>query len=463
MAEKLTNNLVESIPVPAKGATTFWDNDPKARGFGVRIFAATKQNPDGVRSFFINYWLDGVERRHTIGKYPTWSAVAARAEAQELRKRIDRGEDPTQQKRERREAPTVGDLIDRYIADHLPNKAASETEARKNDEIRMLDLIGEALGRRRKVVDIHDGDIEAMHKQITETRGPVRANRVLAIASKAFSLSLKRLAGENKPWRDAVAGNPCQGVERNPEEGKERFFSEAEIAALSDALNEHTARASADCIRFIMLTGCRPGEAMKATWSQMDAEPGYWVKPSAHTKQRKVHRAPLNPPALVFLDELRKKRKPGSTNPHLFPGEVAGEPIKQIWAVWYAARDRATIALWKSAGGAIAEVIADLEAGLKRPPTIEECQALAEQRGITLPAGLINTRPYDLRHTFASVGAGGGLSLPIIGKLLGHTQARTTQRYAHLADDPLKEATKTIGAVISGAGQPSAKLLTIKG
>lgn len=455
MADKLTNDLVETIPAPAKGALTRWDNDPKARGFGVRIFAPTKQNPAGVRSFFINYRIDGIERRHTIGKYPTWSAAAARAEAQELRKRVDRGEDPANEKRERREAPTIRDLIDRYIKDHLPQKAVMEIAHRLNDEHRMLDLIGESLDWRRKVAEIHFGDIEAMHRQITENRGPVRANRILSIASKVFSLSLKPLAGENKPWRDAAGGNPCSGVRRNPEEGRERFFSEAEIAALSDALNEHTTGSAADCIRFIMLTGCRPGEAMQATWSQMDVEPGYWVKRSAHTKQRKVHRVPLSPPALTLLAKLREARKDRGNNPYVFPGQVAGESLKQIWGIWYAARDGATIALWASGSAEIAGIVFDLEAGLKRPPTIEECQALAQERDITLPAGLLGTRPYDLRHTFASVGAGGGLSLPIIGKLLGHTQARTTQRYAHLADDPLREATKTIGAVISGAGQPA--------
>jgi integrase len=463
MAEKLTNDLVESIEAPVKGAVTRWDNDPRARGFGVRVFAPTPQNPAGVRSFFINYRHDGVERRHTIGKYPTWSAAAARAEAHELRKRIDRGEDPADQKRERREAPTIRDLVDRYINDHLPRKAAAENVARLNDEKRMLDLIGNSLGWRRTVADTHVGDIEAMHRQITTRRGPVRANRVLAIASKAFSLSLKPLAGENKPWRDAAAGNPCKGVQRNPEEGRERFFSEAEIAALSDALNEHTTGSAADCIRFIMFTGCRPGEAMKATWAQMEVEPGYWVKRSAHTKQRKVHKVPLSPPAIALLEKLRESRKERGNSQHLFPGQVAGEPLKQIWGIWYAARDRATIALWLSSSTDLAKMAAKIEAGLKRSPTMEECRALAEQLKITLPAGLLGTRPYDLRHTFASVGAGGGLSLPIIGKLLGHTQARTTQRYAHLADDPLKEATKTIGAVISGAGQPAAKLLTIKG
>jgi integrase len=276
-----TGDLIESIAAPAKGAVTVWDNDPNGNS-----------RPDPRQ----------------------------RPGARHRNKRIDRGEDPASQKRERREAPTIRDLVDRYIADHLPKKAAADDPARKNDEIRIVDLIGDALGWRSKVVDIHLGDLEVMHREITKTRGAVRANRVLAVASKAFSLSLKPLPGETKPWRDAAAGNPCKGVERNHEEGKERFFSEAEIAALSDALNEQEDRASADCLRFIMVTGCRPGEARKATWAQMELEPGYWVKPSAHTKQRKVHKVPLSPPALALLEQLREKRKPKEKNPHICRG-----------------------------------------------------------------------------------------------------------------------------------------------
>src|SRR6266851_4487866 len=290
MATKLTSKILDAEPPPQKGATTLWDDEIK--GFGARVYAPTKRSPEGARSFFLNYRVDGVERRITIGDHPTWSVTAARAKAKELRKLIDGGEDPTAQKRERREAPTIKDLKDRYVTDHLPKKAANDSKGPRNDELRMLDLIGEALGWQTKVADVHAGDAEDMHKRLTEERGPVRANRVLAIASKAFSLSQKPLPGETKPWRDAAAGNPCKGVERNAEEGKERFFSEAEIAALSDALSAQEDRASADCLRFIMMTGCRPGEAMKSSWAQMDAEPGFWVKRSAHTKQRKVHRAP---------------------------------------------------------------------------------------------------------------------------------------------------------------------------
>jgi integrase len=164
----------------------------------------------------------------------------------------------------------------------------------------------------------------------------------------------------------------------------------------------------------IMLTGCRPAEAMRAEWPEFDKEPGYWIKPSAHTKQRKVHRLPLSPPAIELIERLRKTRKGN----WVFPGDIAGEPLKALWHVWHFVR---------------------------------------RQTGLGADARL-----YDLRHTFASVGAGGGLGLPIIGRLLGHTQSRTTQRYAHLADDPLREAADKITAVITGAGKPSAEIINIK-
>ena len=192
------------------------------------------------------------------------------------------------------------------------------------------------------------------------------------------------------------------------------FSVKPELAAITDALAEYPGVA-ADCVRLIMLTGCRPAEAMEAEWAEFDKEPGYWVKPSAHTKQRKVHRLPLSPPAIELLDRLRKKRK----GKWVFPGDIAGEPLKALWHVWHFVRRKT---------------------GLGQ-----------------------DARVYDLRHTFASVGAGGGLGLPIIGKLLGHTQSRTTQRYAHLADDPLREAAEKITTVITGAGKPGAAVVNIKG
>src|SRR5262249_39099452 len=276
-----------------------------------------------------------------------------------------------------------------YITDHLPKKSA--VKRRVSDEKVMLAEIGDKLGKHTKVAEVHGGDIQDMHRRITESGRPVRANRILAICSKMFSLALMPRAGETLPWRNAALGNPCKGIEQNHEEAKERFFSQAELTAISDALARYRGGA-ADCVRLIMLTGARPIEAMKASWEEFDREPGYWIKPSAHTKQRKVHKLPLSPAAIELIERLRKKRK----GKWVFPGDVPGQHLTVLSRVWDFVRK---------------------ETGLGN-----------------------DARLYDLRHSFASVGAGGGLSLPIIGRLLGHTQSRTTERYAHLSDDPLREA-----------------------
>jgi integrase len=409
--KKLTTAVVKTVSAPA----LIWD--VRIPGLCLRAY------PGGAKSFLLNYRVNGRERRITIGAFPTWSVEAARARAKELRREIDAGRDPAGEKRERREAPTVQNLLDRYVAEHLPTKGAKgrkveylkkAVQYRENDERRMLDEIGRRLGRHGKVADIHGGDIREMHRGITATRGPVRANRILAVASKAFSLALVPLSGENKPWRDQAQGNPCRGIARNHEESRGRLFSQVELAAISDALADYPG-VSADCVRLIMLTGCRPSEAMHARWEEFDREPGYWVRPSAHTKQRREHRVPLAPPAMQLIERLGKKR----TSEFVFPGQVPGEPLRALWHVWHYVRDHAKL---------------DAHARL-----------------------------YDLRHSYASYAAGGGLSLPIIGRLLGHTQARTTQRYAgHLADDPLRDAVTKITNAITGAGKAGAEIVRIR-
>jgi integrase len=401
---RLNNKFVGALP-PGE---MWWDDDPKATGFGVRTYGS------GGRSFFIDYRLDGRQRRYTIGPFPRWSADAARERAKELRKLIDQGHDPAGMKRERREAPTIADLIERYIRDHLARKTLGEN--RKKDERRMLAEIGQKLGMATKVADVHAGDIANMHRRITESGRPVRANRMLTLTSKMFSMTLIPLSGENTPWRNAFLGNPCKGVTKNHEEGRERFYSSAELAAISDALNNYDGPA-ADCLRLLMLTGCRPGEALKARWCEFDAEPGLWIKPSSHTKQRKTHNLTLGPGAIELIERLREKRKPNAE--FVFPS-------------WDSQKDHLA--------------------------TLEFCWKHVKKR-----AGLrANDRVYDLRHSFAAIGASGGLGLPIIGRLLGHTSLRTTQRYAHIADEAAREAAERINAVITGTGKPGASVVRIR-
>ena len=375
-----------SIPGP------HWDS--KTPGFGVRV------NPGGSKSFFLNYRVHGRERRIVIGPFPRWSVTAARERAKELRREIDLGSDPASDRRDRRESATVQDLIDRYVADHVPRKKLHEAH-RRNDHMKMLDEIAKHLGKHTKVADVNFSDCQAMHQQIGELIGRPRANRILTIASKMFALSLIPRAREELAWRDAVLGNPCKGIERFPEDGRERFYSPEELAKISDALDQYPGVA-ADCVRLIMLTGCRPAEAMQAKWTEFETEPGFWVKPASNTKQNKIYKLPLNPQAIELIAGLRKKHK----GEWVFPGDNRGEHLAALHHVWKFVRKK---------------------------------------------TGVGEGRVYDLRHSVASIGAAEGLSLPVIGKLLGHASPRTTQRYVHLDGDTLREASTAIGNRIAGA------------
>jgi hypothetical protein len=110
MPERPDEARVRKIEAPREGDLLLFDSE--VVGFGVRVFAPTKRHPDGLRSFFLNYRINGSERRYKIGRFPAWTVAAARAEAREVRKGVDRGEDPTEQRREGRDAPTVRELAD---------------------------------------------------------------------------------------------------------------------------------------------------------------------------------------------------------------------------------------------------------------------------------------------------------------------------------------------------------------
>ena len=217
----------EARPAGDRRCKTHWDSE--ITGFGVRLFAPSSRRPAGAKSFFVNYRIDGREKRLTIGSHPDWSAGAARLEAKELRRRIDRGDDPAKERKDRREAPTVRDLAYRYKGEHLPGKAKS---SQVNDWQMIENEILPAIGD-RKVAEVDQVDIESLRRAITERGRAVRANRVLAVASKMFSLALKRKEGEAAPWRYQAQGNPCKGVARNPEEGHERFFRQPSLPPLA--------------------------------------------------------------------------------------------------------------------------------------------------------------------------------------------------------------------------------------
>jgi integrase len=383
-ATKLTDAIIKRLPTPAAGKKIAYDS--AVTGFGCCVYAS------GARTFIVNYRTRSRrERRITIGSFPDWSTAAARGEAAELKKVVDRGGDPLGDVKAARAAPTVSDLCDRFLVEYLPRKRPSTQHTYR---LQIENEIRPALGR-LKVAEAAFGDIDGLHRRINARGTPYRANRVIALVSRMFTLAVRW------QWR---ADNPCRGVERNVEHKRRRYLSADELARLTAALAQYPDQQSANIIRLLLLTGARRGEALSARWADFDAGFATWVKPGATTKQKTEHRVPLNAPARQLLVELRRQ-VPDDTA-WLFPANGGHRrDVKDAWA--------------------------------------SLCRA----------AGIAGARVHDLRHTYASVLASAGHGLKIIGELLGHTQPSTTDRYAHLFDDPLRAAAERAGAILSG--QPS--------
>jgi integrase len=382
LKQRLTDSIVKQLPGPdvrsGKKTRCRVCYDEEVPGFGVQINAS-----DG-RSFILNYSFYGHERRMTIGSVKDWKASAARVEAKRLRRLIDIGIDPMAEIDAKRRAPTVEALCARYLEEHLPKKRPNAAfDDRSMIERDILPVL-----KHRRVAEVSFSDVDALHRAITK-RAPYRANRVIALLSKMFSLAAKW------GWRSE---NPCKGVERNPENRRQLFLTHAEIERLWAWLDSHEDRQAASIIKLLLLTGARSGEVESMRWFDLDLDEGLWTKPSTITKQAREHRVPLSPPAVALLRDLKLRVFPSE---YVFP--LKGGYRKDIRPTWRQVRDV-----------------------LGRP----------------------ELRVHDLRHTYASILASSGLSLPVIGALLGHTQAATTQRYSHLFDEALRKATEQVAEVV---------------
>jgi hypothetical protein len=278
MPRRLTDKLAKAAPRPPRGSRIVYDTVVK--GFGLRVTAA------GSRAFVLNYRCkaDGRERRYTIGSFPDWGSGAARDEARRLKRAIDGGADPVGEQRATRAAPTVTDLCDRFIKDHLtPLRPATAHAYRRQLE----EIIKPHLGQ-LKVAGVTFADVQDMHRRISRERGPYAANRVITLLGRLFNLAVRW------QWR---ADNPAKGVERNRESRRQRYLSNAELARLMAALAAEPDRQAANVFRLLLLTGSRKSEVLGAKWADLDLEAGVWTKLGATTKQKTEHRVPLSGPA----------------------------------------------------------------------------------------------------------------------------------------------------------------------
>lgn len=407
---KLTGNIVNLLQ---PGSSTYIRFDSELPGFGCRV------TPAGAKSWIVEYRPGNGgrrtgKRRVTIGSTAALPAILARRNAKEILARARLGEDVAAKKASQRTALTVAELSSRYMSEEiLPTRKASTAK-----------LYGMYFRRHvfpefgnRPVRELTRADIARLHRKIGTT-SKVTANRVLMLLSGLFAWGVG--AGE---LPDGF--KPAKNITRFREQGRERFLSNEELARLGEALREaetsglpwkldhqhpqskhlpKTAQRISTLprhvtggLRLLLFTGCRLREILHLKWEQVDFERGMLILPDTKNGRRAVM---LSAPAHSILASL----------PHLGTYVVAGSdpdrPRHDLHRPW---------------------------------------------RAITARAGLTGLRIHDLRHSFASVAAWGGLGLFVIGKLLGHANQETTARYAHLANDPLRRAAENIGSTILAA------------
>jgi integrase len=378
---KLTKRTVDGLKPRQKDYIDFDDEMP---GFGVRVM------PSGVKSYLIQYRRDRHTRRFTFAKYGVTTSDEARTHARQLLAAVSRGEDPSLVRRERRVAPTMSALCERFLNDHVRHrcKRTTQREYRRSVQLFIIPKIGGL-----KVVDIERRHIAELHHQLQPI--PYQANRTLGVLSKIFNLA--------EVWGLRPDGsNPCRHVEKYKEEKRERFLSGDEMARLGQALRDaardgSVSRPAIAAFWLLFLTGCRLAEIQTLQWQHVQGR--VLVLPDSKTGAKSVQ---IGQAAVDILSGICRQ----PDNPYVISGKLPGSHLTDLQRPW---------------------------------------------RRVRATAGLPNLRIHDLRHSFASSAVGIGESLPMIGKLLGHTQVQTTARYAHLASKPVQTAAERICSVIAEA------------
>lgn len=383
----------------------YWDE--RLPGFGIRVYES------GKRSFVCSFRRHGRKRIMVLGPRSQMKVEQARREALGVLNAVREGKDPLLERQKYRQAPTVHDLMARTLAwaaePKRNGRSRQKPRTRKTNEGFWGRHILPSMGD-RKVVDITFDDVQDLIDSMSET--PIAANRTLSCLSTAFGLAEKAHKGIR--WRKR-GSNPCRGVERYEERSREVFLTEDQIARVGDALSEaeqnQTEKPGAiHALRLLILTGCRSSEILMLKWNEVDLDEGKLRLLDSKTGQREVI---LSPPAIELLSTI--SQVPG--NPYVCVGRKSGWHWVDLRKPWWRIRETAGVAS--------------------------------------------NVRIHDIRHSWASMAVSSGLSLALIGKLMGHTNSRTTERYAHLYEDPLRRAAAKVGSAIESAGSSQGDLIAI--
>ena len=377
----ISKRTVEALSVEKD--MVYWDSE--LPGFGVRVY------PSGSKVYIAQTRAKGKSKRVTVGRHGVITAEQARQRAALIIARVKAGEDPdpAQMASKPSPGPTLAELAERYLDEHVDVhcKPSTAAQCRLALDKHILPRLGGL-----PLEDVTRERVAELHYGLRAT--PAMANVVVAFLSRMFNAA--------EAWGlSPEGGNPCRFVVKYRERKRERFLSDDEFDRLGRVLNEMENEGTLSphvtaVLRLLMLTGCRRNEILTLRWSDVDLDAGELRLADTKTGARTVS---LSPPAVKVLANLQRV----PDNPWVMPGRKPGERLSGIGAQWYRVRER---------------------------------------------ANLEDVRLHDLRHSWASRALALGESLPMIGRLLGHSQVETTARYAHLARDSVHDAAARIAASI---------------
>jgi integrase len=408
VSSQITKRLIDGLK-PRESEYFVWDS--ALAGYGVRI------QTTGAMSYVVKYRAGSGRaaptRRLTLAKVGTVTPNEARSLAKKTLGSVAHGADPAAQRAADKRASTLAEVAEQFLTEHVEAKRSASSAGSYRDLLERLAF--PEIGK-RKADKITSAEIQRLHSKNAHT--PYQANRLLRVLSSLFTFA-------SRAHVVPIGFNPCRGIEYFPEEGRERYLTTLELAQIGEAIREaetiglpytvdstkpkakHAPKEgnrrtvigphAAAALRLLIFTGARLREILHLKWEQIDFERGMLLLPTSKTGKKTIV---LNAPALTILNGLPR------AGDYAIAGTSHDKPRSDLKKPWKAVSKR---------------------------------------------AGLLGVRIHDLRHTHASVGAGAGLGLPIIGKLLGHKQSATTQRYAHLDNDPLKKASEHIGSRLAAA------------
>lgn len=401
---RLTKRFIDALK-PASDGRDLVLFDDVLPGFGVRV------KPSGAISYLVQYRnREGHSRRLTLGRHGVLTPDEARKEARTALADVTKGADPAEARAEARRDLTINELCDLYLAEGPAAKPTKKASSWGADASNMRRHIIPLLGRKHLRV-LSRADVERFQRDVTKGKtaadertgprgraivegGPGTAARATTVLGAILSFAVSR---------GLRPDNPARGVKLNKGRRVERFLSAGELARLGDALTaverDGTNPLAVAAVRLLLLTGARKNEVLGLRWEWVDFERGCVRLPDSKTGAKVI---PLGAPALDILARLRRQ---------------GGSP----WVVPAAKGDGHLV-------------------GLPR-----------FWRRLTKAADVAGLRLHDLRHGFASVAVADGSSLYILGKVLGHTQARTTEKYAHLDADPVRAVADRTARKIAAA------------